>query len=127
MVMSGEGRTVSFSASAPARMAIRRLKPARPIWSELLRPGGLVDAVLHDLDEGGLLAVDTDDEDLVGQALVLDDLLGTEAHGVVLAEDGVQVRVLRQQGLGRGEAAVRAPAGEVRVGDDLDVGRPRPG
>ena len=34
----GEAMTVSFSEAAPARMDMRRVKAARPIWSELLRP-----------------------------------------------------------------------------------------
>src|SRR5690606_7037293 len=100
------------AVEARAADLVRRIAAGRAV----------VRALAHDLLQRAHFTVDRGDEDLIGLARVGDRLLGAEAHGVVLAEDGIEVAVLGEQVLHLREAAVGAPLAPARRDDRLDAG-----
>lgn len=83
--------------------------------------GGGGDSAVGDEGLDGGDVIEAGDEDLTGFAGGLDGGGGTEGHGVAGAEDGFQVGVLADEGLGEGVGLFEVIVGGFD-GDDLELG-----
>ncbi len=79
----------------------------------VVQTSGSIVRIVLDGCQGGGFTINTNQEHLAGAAGILDRGLGTQAHGVILAENGIDLRVGSQQVFHQVNAAIRTPTSEI--------------